>query len=223
MPPSLQRGNQATEKAKGRRAIVVDPRLTEAAVGTTKARIANGTAIAGTWRDPDDRNANRREAAEVVGHRAVDGLMALCNMGSISRSHYAAGDRYRRTWEMGSVGLGGSSLGHLGSVRVGLTGGIGPSEVRSQYLERYQAAQKALGRLAEIIDDVVCAGVSLTAYARRAGIRSASTALGRLIAGLDVLRDHFETVDEPRKRRVDFGFGEPRNACRWRQYSPDRS
>jgi hypothetical protein len=73
-----------------------------------------------------------------------------------------------------------------------------PSE-RLDDLERYQTAKKAAGRLSDILQEIVCNGASLRAYAARWRMHQ-SAAMGRLIAALDVLRDHYDAIDAPRKR-----------------------
>ena len=166
-------------------------------------RIRNGTAVASEWVDPDDADPNRRTARRISGHRASDSLSNLFNIGTISRSQQAAGARYRRAWELGEMGPGGSAISRLGTTSGG-SSDAGPSEIRLAHLERYQSAKKAAGRLSDILHEVVCNGASLRAYATRWQMHQ-SAAMGRLIAALDVLRDHWDTVDAPRKREVSSG------------------
>ncbi len=92
-------------------------------------RVRNGSAEAATWVDPNDLNPNKRAAAQVSGLRAVDGLYNLLKFGSIGRSQFAAGARYRKAWETGVAGLLGSSVERLGLAPGGVTDGD-PSERR---------------------------------------------------------------------------------------------
>jgi hypothetical protein len=60
-------------------------------------------------------------------------------------------------------------------------------------LERYQAAQKALGRLFEFVFAIVIEGAALKAHAARLQINP-SAASGRLFASLTALQTHYELV-----------------------------
>jgi hypothetical protein len=75
----------------------------------------------------------------------------------------------------------------------GFQPGTGPAEYIIMALERYQAAQKALGRLFDIVYSICIEGVAVSAYAGRHSINP-SAAAGRLYASLTALQTHFEAV-----------------------------
>ena len=150
-------------------------------VGVNLMRVRNGTATAADWIDPDDIDVNRRLAKTISGHRAVDGLHNLYTCKSISKTQYAAGARYWRSYELGEIGCSGSAIARLGQALSG-SSDAGPSELRLAALERYQHAKLALGRVADIVDAVVCVGTSLRAYSLAWRLNQ-TAALGRLSAG----------------------------------------
>jgi hypothetical protein len=171
-PKPKTRRLTAAQKRKAKRRTAgprtIDPRLTEEAVGVNRTRIRNGTVLEGSWPDSTDTNPNRRSATLVSGHRAVDVLQTLYTAGSIGKSQKFAGWRYRNYWELGVVGTSGSATGRWAVLRPeGFTAGTGPSEYRAIHLEQYEAAKTALGRLTDIVEAVVCGGLTVGAYAKR--------------------------------------------------------
>jgi hypothetical protein len=60
-------------------------------------------------------------------------------------------------------------------------------------LERFQAAQKALGKLFDIVLSVILEAVPLKVCAARLGINP-SHAAGRFYAAMQVLQDHYESI-----------------------------
>lgn len=190
---------KAARAARARPMLLVEP----VDVGATSVRIANGTVTRSEWADPDDSDPNRRTARKISGHRSFDGLHWLLSVGSISKSQHTAGSRYRRCWELGAVGCSGSAIARLGQAVSG-SSDAGPSEIKLQHLQRYQAAKRAVGGLADVVDEIICQGGSLASYAKRWRLNPLKV-VGRLGAALDVLKDHWDTVDAPRKREAGGG------------------
>jgi hypothetical protein len=201
--PKTRRLTAAQKRKVKRRTAgprTIDPRLSEEAVGVNRTRVRNGTVLEAQWADPTDTNPNRRTATLVTGHRAVDVLQNLYTAGSIGKSQKFAGWRYRNYWELGVVGTTGSATGRWAVPKVeGFSAGTGPSEYRCIHLEQYEAAKSALGRLTDIVEAMVCGGMTVGAYAKKWKMNP-SFAVGRLIAALDVLITHWERIDEPKRR-----------------------
>lgn len=117
----------------------------------------------------------------------------------------SAGLRFRRAYESGVLGLEGSALGRLGKIRSS-SPDAGPSESRVKHLERYEAARASLGRLYDIASGIIEHDLSVKEYCGRFGLPASAT-LGRLIAALDVLRDHYDLIDNRVRARGEPGDG----------------
>lgn len=156
-------------------------------------RWANGSAVAGTWRDPDDRNVLRKTPRAITGFRATDTLVSLQQSGTLTRQLVGAARRLRGDYENGCLQANGATDWARGGVSSGGTP-VGISERVLQFLERFQRAQTALGRSFEIVEIVVLQERTLKAYAERHGIQPAA-ASGRLFAALQRLQDWYDSID----------------------------
>jgi hypothetical protein len=151
------------------------------------------------WRDPSDTDVLRRSPRTVSGFRATDVLESLQSSGTLNRQQVGAAKRLRRDWEIGTQMTAGAVDWERGGVSVSGTP-VGVSERTLQFLERYQAAQAAVGRLFEIVDYVCLQGGLLKDYAAQQGINPANAA-GRLFAAIEVLQGHYDALDESATRR----------------------
>lgn len=172
---------------------VVPPEL------ATEIRLLTGTAVAATWRDPDDANPVRREARKVHGIRAYEPLRAMSQRpGSlITRDHILAGRKYLSDYEIGVLG----AMPHRGRWPDGTSGAKGngvfyPVEDQAVRIQSVIAAHKAVGSRGTELLRWVILGIpardrsSLQHYAAQRGF-SPQLAMGLLVATLDHLAAHY--------------------------------
>jgi hypothetical protein len=100
---------------------------------------------------------------------------------TITRGQAWAARRLRIDFELGQLQQRGCVDLERGGGGGGFQPGTGPAEYVLMALERFQAAQKALGKLFEIVFVVVVEAVPIRAYAERLRINPSACA-GRLFA-----------------------------------------
>lgn len=163
-------------------------------------RLINQTVEQADWRDPDDLSTTRRTARVIHGVRATDVIERLLQADSINKKQAKAARRFRRLYEMGSIGFG---LGtrDLSAPPSGFASGTPPSEARLAALLAYNQAAAAIGpRLLTVVMAIVIRGETIQSYAGRTR-RSRSGTAGYITACFDALIDHFERIDEEQDQR----------------------
>jgi hypothetical protein len=164
--------------------------------GPTDAQILNGRVERSEWHDPtDDRPNAQRDAKVVAGYRSVDNLQFMHTCGSLSKTQARSGQRLRKAWEL-SLGASASATARMGNIPSHDVTAYGPTEARFINVDRFNAAKAAVGRLWDVIEPIVCGGLSVREYSRRYKLNPAAVS-ARLIAGLDVLTSYYETLDAP--------------------------
>jgi hypothetical protein len=168
-------------------------------------RRANGTAVADNRVDISDLNPNRRTARRVIAFKNIDCLDTLQQAGTLTRQMVGAAKRLRRDYEIGCLQTNGavnweSTPSATGSVPLGV------SERVLQFLERYQNARSAMGRLFEIVYCVCLQEVTLRDYATRNKINP-SSASGRLYAALQALQDWYDRIDPSPEEKIRHSIG----------------
>lgn len=164
-------------------------------------RLLTGTAIASTWRDPDDDNPNRRNALKVRGFRAYEPLRAMSNRpGSlIERRHVLAGRRYLADYECGVLG---ARSGRDDSGVRGSGGVLYPAEDQAARIRAVILAHRAVGERGTELLRFIILGIpdptraSLQHYATQRGF-SPQLAMGLLVAALDHLAAHYGIAQTP--------------------------
>jgi Domain of unknown function (DUF6456) len=179
-------------------------------------RRANKTAVASVWRDHEDVNLQRRTPKTVSAFRSDDPVDRLAASQTITRPQAWAARRLRIDYERGCLQQHGSidwSRGGGG----GFESGAGPSEYIVMALERFQNAQRALGRSFGVVFSVCIEGGTLKSYAARLGI-TPSSASGKLLVALQRLLDHYDEVtpkaEEPVRHSIGSQTG-PSEPSRW--------
>ena len=178
------------ERIRAHRLAAADP--------DNSIRLRNKTASAATWRDPTDTDVLRRKPKAITGFRATDPLETLQNSGTLNRQQIGAARRLRRDYESGCLQTNGAVDWERSGVSQGGTP-IGISERKLQFLERFQNAQAAVGRLFEIVEFVVLLERTLKDYAAQHRVHPAN-ASGRLHAAIEMLQGHYDTIDEGTER-----------------------
>ena len=156
-----------------------------------------------TWRDPDDIKPNAtHRAREVTGYRTFCPLRRMsAHKGSqIEPRHILAADLLRAQVDIATIGKGARSMDALSRQ------GFGPVTFPPRTaLERVWAmtqARRALARLAPsarvLVAEVVLMNRAVHAWCRQVTPpRDAKVEMGRLLAALDVLVDHYAAeIDE---------------------------
>lgn len=203
-PPPPKRMGLAVKRTEERRraiALLRDDRDSNRVVH--KVRIDNNTAVSAEWKDNEDLNPNRRVARVIHGYRSRDSIQVLLDNGTINRGHASAGKRFRKEWELGSVGL--RPARDLSAAPNGFASGVGPSENRSKALEAWNATTKALmPHLLEVLMAVVIAEETMLSYSDRKKMNRMAVS-GYVLAALDALRDVYSLRDKntERDRRVE--------------------
>lgn len=165
-----------------------------------KVRIANQTALAADWRDPDDLSTQRRTARMVHGFRSRDPIEVLLDNSTIGRGHARAARRFRKDYELGVVGLRASR--DLAEPPNGFASGSGPSEARMKHLQAYRATIAALlPHLLEVIVAVIIREETLDVYSARKGMSRHAVA-GYVLASLDYLSDHYKRLDDDERKQA---------------------
>jgi hypothetical protein len=190
------------------RIAVVDP------LGPAVVRIHAGygqTAVMKTqWRDPDDTRPNAsRRPREITGYRTYCPLrrMARLSGSQITVAHIAAADAFRLAVDIATIGLTGEQSGVHGVY--GPT--FGPSINAVLQATASSEAAEVVRRLApsqhRMAEAIVLRNRSLQAWCTERATAIGRTAnpeieMGRLLALLDVLADHYELQDAPEPREV---------------------
>lgn len=198
------RASIAAEKVEIRRRVVGllrDDRDSNRVVH--KVRIENGTAITGSWVDPDDLSLVRRTARIVHGHRARDSVQTLLDNSTINKGHAYAARRFRKEFELGAIGLRPSR--DLASPPAGFASGMGPSEARMRALQTYETTARALRpHMLEVLIAIVINDETILSYSERKRMNRQSVS-GYVLASFDVLRDLYAERDkqEERGRKIE--------------------
>jgi hypothetical protein len=166
------------------------------------------------------KNVLRKSPKTISAFRADDLLDSLQTSNTITRGHAWAARRLRIDFERGTLLQKGSvdlSRGGGG----GFQPGTGPAEYILMALERYQSAQKAMGKLFDIVFSVCIDGAPVKAVAARLGINP-SAAAGRLYASLQRLQEFYESLNPKPEERSPATIGPqlgpttaPMAAARW--------
>lgn len=213
-PPqrSVRQSEKKTEERRRAVALLRDDRDSNRVVH--KVRVDNNTAIASEWRDNEDTNPNRRHARVVHGYKARDSIQVLLDNGSITRGHASAGRRFRKEYELGSVGL--RQARDLSAAPSGFASGTGPSESRSRALEAWNTTSTALmPHLLEVMMAIVIAEETMLSYAQRKR-QNRTLIAGYLMASFDTLKfiyaERDKADDKHRRETIGPGLGpDPRD------------
>lgn len=176
------------------------------AEGPARVRQINATGPTGvmraSWRDPEDMRPNARQPREISGYRTFCPLRRMmAHKGSqIEQRHVLAADMLRGQVDIAVIGKGGQSMQMLGTQGYGPVAGPPGSAV--QRLWALAGARRALGRLAPatraLVAEVVLLNRSIQQWCHdTTPFKDAKIEMGRLLAALDVLADHYATdIDE---------------------------
>ena len=147
-----------------------------------------------TWAEPGNTTTKL-----VTGYRRTDSLLTLHQRGElITNNHLIIADRYVRDYEVGMEG-GRPGYDRLLAIQSGFHG-VEPSRMRLNALQRLRAANKSVGTsLLPILHDVVVKNTTLKDWAQRNRV-NAQVALGRLVATLDRLSDHYASAQSTRRQ-----------------------
>jgi hypothetical protein len=126
-------------------------------------------------------------------------LTLLLARGSISAGQARAGARLYKDWYLSRIDPAANSVmvgngGSGGSVQL-------PNDAKVDAMKRHGEAMGALGMAWSIVEAVCCFEQRLDHVASRLKLNP-QRAIGRLEAGLDVLRLHYAVVDTERRRRM---------------------
>jgi len=172
-----------------------------AADGKTRLTVVLRAPIAtrAEWDDPEDTNTSgARTARQASGYRRTDPLRLLHRRGEhVTKQMLQDAERYRDDFEIGALG---AKFGGGLSIGIGGTSG-GFSDRQAMAMARYRAANEAVGREAEaVLGDIVLGLMDLTTWAAAQGV-SRQHATGLLVAAMQRLREHYETLDQATLRR----------------------
>jgi hypothetical protein len=156
----------------------------------------------GAWRDPDDMRPNARAPREIAGYRTYCPLRRMMlNKGSqIDERQVLAADLLRSQVDIAVIGKGARSMEALG--RSGFGPVAGPSGSAVQRVWALAQARRALLRLAPparvLVTEIVLFNRSVQAWCHANDPpRDPKVEMGRLLAALDVLADHYAAeIDE---------------------------
>jgi hypothetical protein len=162
------------------------------------------------WRDPDDMRPNAaHRPREITGYRTFCPLrrMARLSGSQITEAHIAAADALRLAVDIATIGLTGEQSGVHGVY--GPT--FGPSINAVLQAQAGTEATQVIWRLApsqhRMTEAIVLRNRSLQAWCTERAAETRRTVspeveMGRLLALLDVLADHYGLQDMPEPREV---------------------
>lgn len=173
----------AAATARGERQETIDEALSPRAQRT-------GTATRGPRTERDGVRGYRVECALDRMHRD--------HPREVTTAHVAAGNRFLRDYEVGVMG---ARLSSRQQERV--SGGSAPDVPQSRLdaIRRYHDAVASMGRQAsDVLDAVVIHGAAVATVARDLGT-TPHRAMGRVVAALERLREHYDAAPRERGER----------------------
>lgn len=144
------------------------------------------------WADPDDLGKFGKRARRIQGFRALSSIYRMFASGAVTLEMLAASNRFLRDYEVGVEGV------RL-CERVRVDGGSGPDGYGATQLDalrHWREALQALGpSAASIVVPVVLQNWTVADWARVKGV-GAHQAMGRLLAGLDRLKEWYDSMEQ---------------------------
>jgi hypothetical protein len=172
----------------------------------TDHRLKTGVAVEADWRDPDDidprnRTSPRAKSARIIhGTRAVDVILHLAEIGTISRSQKGAAQRFRREYDLGEIGL--RAGRNLAEEPGGFGPGAGPSASRLLHLERWQATIAAMRTNGQVLMAIIIGNQFIKDFAANRRLNR-GIATGMLLNALEFLRSYYKELDDDEQARQE--------------------
>jgi hypothetical protein len=164
-----------------------------------------------SWRDPDDiRPSARRTAKEIAGYRTYCPLRRMMRHkgSSITVQHIIAADELRVIFDLARLGYSigtNASMTFVTLARISPMPRLGPTRAAMAQGKAWRELRRALARFTDercaMLDFIVLRNHSMRAWCAVIGQKDRNREMGRLVAILDLLADHFASEVDARMSR----------------------